>query len=70
VAPTLRSGLDDAHRVMDDLARVGVDVAAVMRKLEREAIEKFTTSIDDAYKGIAAKVKTLGGEQTATLSPR
>ncbi len=55
VAPTLEQGLDEAHGVLDDLARVGVDYDDVVETLEREGVEKFADSFEQLLDGIRAK---------------
>jgi len=44
VSETLTEGVDDAHRLFDQLEEAGVDYADVTATLEREGIDKFSTS--------------------------
>jgi transaldolase len=55
VAPTLEQGLDEAKRVFDELAQVGVDYDDVVRVLEEEGVQKFADSFKELLDGISAK---------------
>jgi transaldolase len=55
VARTLDQGLDEAKRVFDELARVGVDYDDVTETVEREGVEKFAQSFDELLDGVRAK---------------
>ena len=55
VAPTLEAGVDDARRVFEEIARVGVDYDDVVETLEREGVQKFADSFSELLEGIAAK---------------
>ncbi len=55
VARTLDRGLNEARRVFDELARVGVDYDDVSDTLEREGVEKFAQSFDELLDGVRAK---------------
>jgi transaldolase len=55
VAPTLDRGLDEAQRLLERLAEVGVDYDDVVETLESEAIEKFTVSFSGLLAGIDAR---------------
>jgi len=55
VAPTLERGLEDAHRLLERLAAVGVDYEDVVETLEAEGIEKFTDSFSELLGGLEAK---------------
>ena len=48
-------GLDDAKRLLDDLARVGVDYDDVTDTLEREGVQKFSDSFEELLDGVRAK---------------
>lgn len=48
----ISEGLDEAHRVMDDLDDLGVDFGDVTRELEVEGVEKFGKSYDDLLETI------------------
>ena len=54
VRPRLLEGLDDARRVMADLAAAGVDYADVTATLEREGVEKFAKSWEGLMAAVAA----------------
>jgi transaldolase len=46
VAVTLTEGLEEAHRVMDRLAALGIDIDAETEALQREGVEKFSQAFD------------------------
>ncbi len=55
VALTLDKGVDEARRLFEELAAVGVDVDDVTRVLEEEGVQKFSDSFDELLDGIRAK---------------
>jgi transaldolase len=55
VEPKLERDLDEARRLFDELAAVGVDVDDVTRVLEEEGVQKFSDSFDELLDGIRAK---------------
>ena len=55
VRNTLTEGLDDAKRLLDELARVGVDYDDVTDTLEREGVQKFSDSFEELLDGVRAK---------------
>jgi transaldolase len=55
VAPTLESGLDEAKRVFEQLAQVGVDYDDVTASLEKEGVQKFADSFEELLNAIEAK---------------
>ena len=44
-----------AHKVMDDLAALGVDIDAITAKLEDDGIASFITSYDDLLASVENK---------------
>jgi transaldolase len=44
--PTLTSGVEDARRVLRDLADAGLDLDAITRELEADGLEKFNRPYD------------------------
>jgi transaldolase len=52
---TLEEGLDEAHRLFDELAAAGIDYDDVTRVLEEEGVQKFADSFDELLEGVAAK---------------
>ena len=52
---TLCEGLDDARRVLDELAEAGVDYDDVVDVLEAEGVQKFADSFAELMEGIEAK---------------
>ncbi len=59
VACTINKDVDQAHRVMDDLARVGVDMADVSRVLEEEGVASFSKSFDELMGALRVKAAEL-----------
>jgi transaldolase len=55
VALTLERDLDEAQRVFDRIAEVGVDYDDVVATLEREGVEKFADSFRELLDGVKAK---------------
>jgi transaldolase len=55
VADSLERDLDGAHRVLEELAEVGVDYDDVVETLEREGVEKFSVSFRELLDGVRAK---------------
>src|SRR5512132_98861 len=55
VRPTLEEGLDEAHQLFEELARVGIDYDDVTRVLEEEGVQKFADSFEELLDGIRAK---------------
>ena len=52
---TLEEGLDEARRLFDELAEVGVDYDDVTRVLEEEGVQKFADSFEELLEGVRAK---------------
>jgi transaldolase len=59
VQPTLERGVDEAHRLLQQLAAVGVDYKDVVETLETEGIERFTDSFSKLLTGLEAKRQAL-----------
>ena len=59
VALTLEEGLDEADRLLEELAAAGVDYDDVTDTLEREGVQKFIDSLTELLEGIEAKRKEL-----------
>jgi transaldolase len=55
VAETLTKGIDEARRLLDDLAKAGVDYDDVVATLEEEGVQKFADSFAELLDGIRAK---------------
>ena len=48
-ADTVTEGVDEARQVMADLAAAGVDFDDVTATLEREGVDSFAASFNDAF---------------------
>lgn len=55
----LQVGLDEAHRVLAELARVGVDYDDVTETLERQGVEKFADSFAQLMASLREKQQSL-----------
>jgi transaldolase len=55
VAEMLTQGVDEARRLLDDLAKAGVDYDDVVQTLEEEGVQKFADSFEELLDGIKAK---------------
>jgi transaldolase len=52
---TVLEGVDKAHRLLDELAEVGIDYDDVVDTLEREGVQKFSDSFAELLEGVRAK---------------
>jgi transaldolase len=59
VAPTLEQGVDEAQRLLEQLARAGVDYDDVVATLEREGIEKFVGAFSELLARVDSKREAL-----------
>ncbi len=59
VHDTLGQGVDEAEKLLDDLAAAGVDYDDVIETLEREGVQKFADSFAGLLDGIAGKVRVV-----------
>jgi transaldolase len=55
VAETLTQGVDEARRLLDELAQAGVDYDDVVATLEEEGVQKFADSFAELLDGIRSK---------------
>src|SRR6266511_1170038 len=55
VAETLTRDRDQARKLLDDLAKAGVDYDDVVETLEREGVQKFSDSFEELLDGIRVK---------------
>ena len=62
VARTVDTGLDDAHRLIEeDLPDAGIDIADVARVLEQEGVASFTKSWDELIQSLSDKANSITG---------
>src|SRR5918911_685279 len=61
VADTLEQGIDEAHRLFDELAEAGIDYDDVVRVLEEEGVRKFIDSFAELMDGVRSKKHELVG---------
>jgi len=52
---TVLEGIDEAHKLFDQLAAVGIDYDDVVATLEREGVQKFSDSFAELLDGVMAK---------------
>jgi transaldolase len=55
VGETLTKEVDEAHKLLDDLAKAGVGYGDVVETLEHEGVQKFADSFEELLEGIRAK---------------
>jgi len=71
VRDTLLDGIDDAHRVLDDLAHTGISLNAVTDKLTEDGVRLFADAADRLLAALAKKRQAVLGDrlnaQTLTL---
>jgi transaldolase len=58
-APRLEQGLDGARKLLDELARAGVDYEDLTDTLEREGVEKFSAAFDELIAALHEKQTSL-----------
>ena len=58
-AGSLTDGIDEANRLLADLAAAGVDYDDVVATLEAEGVQKFADSFSELLEGIRARVGEL-----------
>jgi transaldolase len=61
-ALTLEPGIPQAHKILDRLAAVGIDMAAVTRQLELEGVKSFADSYNKLIASTSEKVARLVAE--------
>jgi transaldolase len=66
VRRTVDSGLDDAHRTLDELASLGIAIDDVTAKLLADGIASFAKSFDTLLAGLQSKTQSLGKHLAAT----
>jgi transaldolase len=59
VAATLEEGVDNARRLLTELAAAGVDYDDVVATLERDGINKFVASFNELFEEVARKSDQL-----------
>ncbi len=52
---TVLDGVDEAHRLLEQLAAVGIDYDDVVATLEKEGVQKFSDSFTELLDGVKAK---------------
>lgn len=57
--PRLEQNMEEAERMLQDLAAVGIDIDRVTQQLEDEAVEKFDKPYDQLMKTLTEKVEAL-----------
>ena len=56
---TLGEGIEDCHKLFDDLRNVGIDIKAVTEKLQQDGLASFVTSFDTLVESIESKRDAL-----------
>lgn len=65
VGGTIEADVESAARVFEDLAELGIDIAAVTEQLIGEGAQKFIEPFDALMEGLAAKRAVLVGDTAA-----
>ena len=52
---TVREGVAAAHKLFEDLAKVGVDYDDISETLELEGVQKFADSFEELLEGVRSK---------------
>jgi transaldolase len=65
VAPTLEGDIDEARRVLDALARAGIDYDDIAATLEREGVQKFVDSFHELFDDVEAKRDELTAQRSS-----
>ena len=60
VRDTLEEGLEEAHALLGELAKAGLDYDDVVATLEDEGVQKFSDSFADLLGGIEKKLTAVG----------
>ena len=58
-AGSVTEGIDEANRLLADLAAAGIDYDDVVETLEAEGVQKFADSFAELLDGIRAKAGAL-----------
>jgi transaldolase len=56
---TVLEGVDEAHRLLEQLEAVGIDYDDVVATLEKEGVEKFSDSFKELLDGVRAKCEAV-----------
>jgi transaldolase len=59
VRPTLEEGIDEAHKLFEELKEAGVDYDDVVEVLEKEGVQKFIDSYNELIEEIEQKSNRL-----------
>jgi transaldolase len=62
---TIRAGYDAAWKTLDELGRLGIDMADVADTLEREGVETFVKSWNELIGSVTKKLKSQGAQVNA-----
>jgi transaldolase len=57
---TLEENVEDARRLLAEVETVGIDIPAVMAKLEHDGVAAFERSFDGLNQNVVSKMKSLG----------
>jgi transaldolase len=64
---TVLEGVEEAHRLFDQLAAVGIDYDDVVDTLEKEGVQKFSDSFAELLDGVMAKRGALVASRIASV---
>ena len=64
-ANAIEAGLEEAHDILRDLERVGIDFHCVTWQLQNEGVQKFIDPYDALMQALAAKSQEFLGERAS-----
>ena len=67
----IEADLEEAHRILRDLERVGLDLGGVTWQLQHEGVQKFAEPYDALMQALAIKRQELLGQRASrqTMAP-
>jgi transaldolase len=65
----IETSLEEAHRVLLDLERLGIDFTCVTWQLQNEGVQKFIEPYDALLQALAAKCQELLGTRASSRKP-
>jgi len=63
VRRTVDEGVDEAHRIIDEMAALGISHDDVTRQLQVQGVELFDKAFDNVLAGIEEKQRRFGGDK-------
>ncbi len=70
VALTLEEGLEEAHKRMQQLTALGIDLEEITEQLQVDGVKSFADSFDALLESIIAKCKAMSGRTSTSVAER